>query len=232
PAPRPFFARPNVATSPVAGSRRKKIHRRITLFLQAVLFVGLALSIWNGVWMNAFLVGVILLLTFWPSFVGRRFEIFIPPEFELVAIVIIFATLYLGEIQGYYVCYAWWDKVLHTSSGFLLGVLGFLLVYVLNQDERIDLSMKPGFVALFAFAFSVAVGALWEVFEFAMDSFFGMNMQKSGLVDTMWDIIVDSVGALAVALLGYAWMTRDTDSFLEDWIESFIEANPRLFESE
>ncbi|NIP58646.1 MAG: hypothetical protein GWM92_10095, partial [Gemmatimonadetes bacterium] len=140
--------------------------------------------------------------------------------------------LFLGEIQGYYVRYAWWDKVLHTSSGFLLGVLGFLLVYVLNQDERIDLSMKPGFVALFAFAFSVAVGALWEIFEFAMDSFFGMNMQKSGLVDTMWDLIVDSVGALAVALLGYAWMTRDTDSFLEDWIESFIEANPRLFESE
>jgi len=212
--------------------RRAKIHRRITLILQGVLFLGLALSVWNQVWMNAFLVGVILLLTFWPAFVGRRFEIFIPPEFELVAIVFIFATLFLGEIQGYYVRYAWWDKALHTSSGFLLGVLGFLLVYVLNQDERIELSMKPGFVALFAFAFSVAVGALWEIFEFAMDSFFGMNMQKSGLVDTMWDIIVDSVGALAVALLGYAWMTRDTDSFLEDWIESFIEANPRLFEPE
>ncbi|NIP59482.1 MAG: hypothetical protein GWO00_16475, partial [Gemmatimonadetes bacterium] len=99
-------------TSPDSRPRRAKIHRRITLFLQGVLFVGLALSIWNRVWMNAFLVGVILLLTFWPAFVGRRFEIFIPPEFELVAIVFIFATLFLGEIQGYYVRYAWWDKVL------------------------------------------------------------------------------------------------------------------------
>lgn len=218
--------------TPTPSPFRATIHRRITLFLQGVLVVGLGLSVWNRVWMNAFLVGTILLLTFWPAFVGRRFEIFIPPELEVVAIVFIFASLFLGEIQGYYARFAWWDKALHTSSGFLLGVLGFLLVYVLNQDERVDLSMKPGFVALFAFVFSVAVGAEWEIFEFAMDSFFGTNMQKSGLVDTMWDIIVDSVGALGIAVLGYGWVKTGRDSFLEDWIESFVRANPRLFGDE
>lgn len=220
------------SSPPTSPSTRTTIHRRITLILQGILLVGLALSIWNRVWMNAFLVGTILLLTFWPAFVGRRFEIFIPPEIEVAAIVFIFATLFLGEMQGYYARFSWWDKVLHTSSGFLLGVLGFLLVYVLNQDERVDLSMKPGFVALFAFVFSVAVGAEWEVFEFAMDSLFGMNMQKSGLVDTMWDIIVDSVGALVIAVLGYGWMKGGRESFLEDWIENFVRANPRLFENE
>jgi hypothetical protein len=198
--------------------------------LQAFLALGLVLSAWNGVWMNAFLVALILVLTFWPHFVGTRFSVFIPPEFELAAIAFIFATLFLGEVHGYYVRYAWWDKALHTSSGFLLGVLGFLLVYVLNQDDRIQLRMNARFVALFAFAFSVAVGAVWEIFEFAMDSFFGLNMQKSGLVDTMWDLIVDTVGAGVVAGLGFVWMRRGTDSFLEDWIESFVRANPRLFQ--
>lgn len=96
--------------------------------------------------------------------------------------------------------------------------------------------MKPGFVALFAFVFAVALGALWEVFEFAMDSLFGMNMQKailgdpSGLTDTMWDLIVDAAGALVIAVLGRQWLrTAGTDSFLEAWIDRFIEDNPQLF---
>src|SRR5690606_30887329 len=109
--------------------------------------------------------------------------------------------------------------VLHGASGFLLGILGFLLVYVLNEKEEIGLDMKPGFVALFAFVFAVALGALWEIFEFAMDSAFGLNMQKSGLVDTMWDLIVDTAGALVMAVLGYGYLrTAGGESFLEKWI--------------
>lgn len=70
---------------------------------------------------------------------------------------------------------------------------------------------------------------MWEIFEFAMDSFFGLNLQKSGLVDTMWDLIVDTLGAGLIAWLGYLWIHNDVDSFLEDWIESLVQANPRLF---
>jgi len=55
-------------------------------------------------------------------------------------------------------------------------------------------------------------------------------MQKSGLVDTMWDLIVDGVGGLIIALLGWTYLhTEGDDSFLERWIDSFIEANPRIF---
>jgi len=47
-----------------------------------------------------------------------------------------------------------------------------------------------------------SIGALWEVFEFGMDQIFGMNMQKSGLVDTMGDLIVDAIGAGLAAMSG------------------------------
>lgn len=91
--------------------------------------------------------------------------------------------------------------------------------------------MRPRFVALFAFMFAVGMGALWEIFEFAMDQLFGMNMQKSGLIDTMWDLIVDTAGALVIALLGWVYLrTSGSDSFLERWIVGFIDANPRLFD--
>ena len=95
--------------------------------------------------------------------------------------------------------------------------------------------MQPAFVALFAFAFAVTVGALWEILEFAADQLFGANMQKpmlgdpSGLTDTMWDLIVDALGAAAVSVFGWWRMSRDRRSFIDVWIGRFIASNPRLF---
>jgi uncharacterized membrane protein YjdF len=212
------------------------IHRRITFGLQAILVVGLALEIVQREWLSAASVAAILFVSLLPLLLGRRFRVFIPPEFELLAIVFVFASLFLGEVRGYYTRFWWWDLVLHTGSGVLLGILGFLLVHVLNEKEEIDVDMKPSFVALFAFMFAVGLGALWEIFEYSMDQLFGMNMQKemlgdpSGLTDTMWDLIVDTVGAAAMAFLGFGYLrTAGNRSFLERWIAGFVAANPRLF---
>lgn len=208
-----------------------KIHRRFTLGLQAVLIVGIALALLEGQWLAAFTTSGIVVVTLLPLLLGRRFRVFVPPEFEFLAIVFVFASLFLGEVHGYYVRFWWWDAVLHMASGFLLGILGFLLVYVLNETEAVELHMKPGFVALFAFTFAVAIGAVWEIFEFAMDSLLGLDMQKSGLVDTMWDLIVDTFGGAVIAYLGYGYVrAAGTNSFLERWIRRFIEQNPRFFD--
>lgn len=206
------------------------IHKSLSLALQVTLLIGAVLSAFQQRWMVALITTAIVGVTFLPLVLGRRFDVFIPPEFEVLTVVFVYASLFLGEVRGYYVRFWWWDAVLHTGSGFLLGILGFLLVYVLNERSDIDLHMQPRFVALFAFMFSVGMGALWEIFEFGMDQVFGLNMQKSGLVDTMWDLIVDSIGALAIALLGWSYLsTAGSNSFLERWIGNFIRENPRLF---
>lgn len=209
----------------------RSAHKRITLALQAVLLVQGVLSALQGQWVTVIAVVGIILVTLAPVVLGRRFRVFIPPEFEVLAIVFAFASLFLGEIRGYYVRFWWWDAVLHTASGFLLGILGFLLVHVLNEKEEIELHMRPSFVALFAFMFAVGMGAIWEIFEFGMDQIFGLNMQKTGLVDTMWDLIVDTVGGAVIAVLGYGYLkTAGNESFLERWIDGFIESNPDMFE--
>ncbi len=212
------------------------IHRRLTFALQAILMVGLLAEIWSKQWFNAVITSGIILITLAPLYLQKHFRVLIPAEFVLIAIAFVFASLFLGEIHDYYTRYWWWDIALHTASGVLLGIVGFLLVYVLNETEKIGVYMKPGFVAFFAFLFAVGVGALWEIFEFAMDSFFGMNMQKpmlgdpSGLTDTMWDLIVDTLGALVIAVLGYGYIkTAKNESFLERWIHAFIRGNPQLF---
>jgi hypothetical protein len=87
--------------------------------------------------------------------------------------------------------------------------------------------LRPRFIALFAFVFAIAVGALWEVFEFGMDQGFGLQMQKpragdpSGLTDTMWDLAFDTVGALLISGFGWWYMIHEERSFVEDWIMRF-----------
>jgi uncharacterized membrane protein YjdF len=113
--------------------------------------------------------------------------------------------------------------------------MGFLLVYILNESKRIELHMRPRFVAMFAFLFAVAVGAVWEIFEFSMDRLVGTRMQKpmlgdpSGLTDTMFDLIVDTLGALVISGTGWWFMHTRQRSFIEVWIRKFVDRNPRLF---
>ena len=211
-------------------------HQRTSLSLKAILLVGAAGALWEQQWLTAAITIGIVLITFVPMLLTRRFNIVITAEFELLAIGFVFASLFLGEVRGFYVRFWWWDIVLHTASGFLLGIIGFLLVHVLNEIKEVGLYMKPGFVALFAFLFALGMGALWEIFEFSMDGLLGLNMQKpmfgdaSGLTDTMWDLIVDAAGALIISVLGYISL-RSTRRrlFLQRWIVAFIRRNPRLF---
>lgn len=211
-------------------------HQRITIALQLILLTEAIFAVLGQRWFTAFLTAMIIAITFIPVLFERRLQIHIPPELQLAAIGFVFASLFLGEIHDYYTRFWWWDIALHTMSGFLLGILGFLLVHIMNETQKINVHMNPGFVAFFAFMFALGVGALWEIFEFAMDSLFGMNMQKpmlddpSGLTDTMWDLIVDALGALIISVLGWRYLKNHQEqSFLERWIDAFVERNPRFF---
>ncbi len=199
--------------------------------LKMAMGVGAVLLVMEGNYEAAFETLLIMAITFLPAFLGRQYHLRIPRDFGTLALVFIYMSLFLGEVQGYYIRYWWWDLVLHAGSGFLIGITGFLLVFALNQNKRINMHLTPGFIALFAFMFSLGIGALWEIFEFTMDQLFGMNMQKSGIVDTMWDLIVNCVGALIIAVLGYGYLkTEAVDSFLERMIQRFIAHNPRFFQ--
>jgi hypothetical protein len=217
--------------APADGARRA--HLAILAVLQLVMAVQLVLLLVREEWLQAFLVCAIMALTLAP--VVLRMPVEIPSEVQIVAVLFVFATLFLGEVRGYYERFWWWDAALHTTSGLLLGMLGFMFVYMLNEDRHVDLHMRPSFVALFAFFFAVAIGGLWEIFEFAMDRWFGTNMQPatqgdpSGLTDTIHDLIVDTVGAAVVSLGGWRYLARARTSRVDNWARRFIQRNPQIF---
>ena len=213
---------------PVPGT----LHRRISLTLQAIMAVGLVLAVLQQNWFHTTVISGILVLTALPFVLGKRFDVRIPAEFELMAVLFIFLSLFMGWVHGYYLRYAWWDGALHVGSGLLLGILGFTLVWALNQNPSAEVHLRPGFIAFFAFTFAVAAGALWEIFEYAMDVWFQADMQWGGLEDTMWDLILDAASAAVISVLGYGWLRSGRDSFLERWIHRFVTENPGLFGEE
>ncbi|MDI3504196.1 MAG: hypothetical protein PWP64_1132 [Candidatus Cloacimonadota bacterium] len=187
-----------------------------------------------------------LILFMLPTIMTKRSNIRIPALFQIIIMLFVFASMYLGEVHSYFDRYIWWDRLLHTSSAVLLSYIGFLLIYALNRDRRMHVRLSPFFMALFSFCFAMMVGTIWEIFEYTIDSLLGANMQKArylekiygsfdtrlGLQDTMQDLIVTAIGALFVSVLGYIHMKRNQpiDSAFWKLREQFISENPELFE--
>jgi len=156
-----------------------------------------------------------LLVLFLPSLLERRLRVEVPDAIEIMYFVFLYAAIYLGEVRSFYYRIPNWDLILHTFSGLMLGALGFSVVNLLNRNRSVAIELSPAFVALFAFLFSVSVGALWEVYEFSVDGLLRTNMQKfaqesgellsgrEALRDTMEDLIVDMLGACCIAVLGF-----------------------------
>jgi len=183
-----------------------KIKLGVFVVFNAFLILAGVLAILSQNWLNLAISLFALFLGFLPDIIRKRLKISYPSEFEIVTLVFIYTSLYLGEIQSFYQRLWWWDSFLHAFSGIVIGVIGFALIYILNKEKALKLT--PAFNALFSFTFAITIGVMWEIFEFTMDAFFSFNMQESGLVDTMWDLIVDAFGALLIALVGYFYLKK------------------------
>lgn len=194
-----------------------------------------AYLLYSQQWLSFFLVLLIIFTLLAPILFRNHLNVIVPAEFHISAVTFSFAALYLGEVQRFYQRIWWWDIALHATAGLLMGIIGFLMVYILNETDRVRLNLSSGFIAFFAFLFAIFIGTLWEIFEFAMDQIFSMNMQKpmladpSGLTDTMWDLIMNAAGALAISLSGWWYLKSNQDFFVMKWIRKFISGNPFIF---
>lgn len=181
----------------------------------------------QGNWPLAFVALATLLLSLAPIFAARWAEITVPPSFIAAIVVFVGATLFLGEVFDFYNRFWWWDLVMHGGSAVGFGLIGFVLVFIMFQGDRY--AAPPIAVAFFAFCFAMAIGAIWEIFEFTMDQLFGLNMQKSGLMDTMADLIMNFIGALIGAGTGFAYLKGLAKGGLMGLIDDFVQRNPRFF---
>ncbi|HEX7069554.1 MAG TPA: hypothetical protein VF190_02060 [Rhodothermales bacterium] len=205
--------------------RADRIQLVASYAMQVMILGALFYALFEKEWLTAFLALGAFAVTLVPAYLRRSLRVYLPLEFDFVLIWFIFASLILGEVRSYYERFWWWDLALHTSAGMVNGMVGFALVFILNRHEQVAVALSPIFVAIFSFCFAQAIGVIWEVFEFTMDGLFGMNMQKSGLVDTMSDLIVNTIGAAVVSIGGYSYARGNELLMFDRILRRFLERN-------
>lgn len=193
----------------------------------AVLAVDFVAALAEARWSLAFVSVATFALSLAPVVVQRRLGLRLPVRFLGWIAVFVFCTIFLGEAYDFYDRFWWWDVILHGGSALGFGLIGFLFVFTLFEGDRY--AAPAGALAFMSFCFALSIGALWEIFEFAMDQAFGLNMQKSGLMDTMWDLIVDTAGAAIGAMAGYFYLRGRDLGGLTLALREFVAANRRLF---
>jgi uncharacterized membrane protein YjdF len=168
-----------------------------------------------------------LIVLFLPGLLERRCKVVIENFVYIFFLVFLYAAIILGEVHDFYYRVPHWDTLLHACSGVMLGAIGVSAIDILNNSKKVRLNLSEGFIVLFSFFFAVALGAVWEIYEYSMDMFFGFNMQRYrleggaqlagqlALYDTMKDIIVDVLGAMAICMIGYLMLKQKNKKVLK-----------------
>ena len=175
--------------------RRLKRKSRATLVTYAVirlLIIAVMIrSITAGNSENVFTCLLSLFLLYLPSIIERKLEMRLPTALEITVVVFIFASEILGEIACFYVTVPFWDKAMHTVSGFIYAAVGYSMADILNRNHRISFQLSPVFLAVVAFCFSMTIGALWEIFEFSVDVLLNKDMQKDTVLHEITSVALD-----------------------------------------
>ena len=174
--------------------QNKKVILTIYLVLRILVVATMVAQFFNGNYENVMLCVLTLVLFMLPSFCERRLHIDLPDTLEVIVLLFIFSAEILGEIQEFYILIPGWDTVLHTLNGFLCAAIGFSIVNILNEDKHTSMHLSPFYMAVTAFCFSMTIGVLWEFFEWGMDNFAGLDMQKDTVLTGFNTVMLDPQG--------------------------------------
>ena len=202
---------------------------RLRLILISIIRIMLVLAFFTGLYRNRPLIlwmsGTAFILSFLPYILEKKFKIKVPAKFEIINFLFLYGILFIANVRGLF-DFWWWGVFLNLASGIALGLVGLSILHALYADKKINTS--PFIVSVLVFIFAVAIGSMWEVFEFSVDQLFGFNMQKSG-ADTMNDLIVNSSGALLISLLGYYYIRKGRVMVFSTLVSRFVKQNPKIF---
>lgn len=174
-----------------ATIKENKATFAVYVVLRAFVITSLIIALARRDFESAFVCGLSLILFLVPAFLEKNLKIELPSVLEIIVLLFIFAAEILGELNAYYVKIPIWDDILHTVNGFLCAAVGFALIDIFNRNEKFKFQLSPLYVAIVAFCFSMTIGVLWEFFEFGVDNFLGMDMQKDVIINEIRSVTLD-----------------------------------------
>ncbi len=147
-------------------------------------------------------------------FGSNSFIIEVPPLSQTMLNIIIFIGIVFGSYFGLFDKIWWFDNFMHVLSGFVSASFGYDFACIIQRKKG---KCAATLAAIFSLMFAISIAVGWEFYEFAMDTLHGTNLQLAkqgaetamvnlskyrgeygyyGLVDTMTDMIMNTIGGL------------------------------------
>ena len=188
-------------------NRNSKLTIGLAVMFELILIVSGILSIASREWENLFLIMLAMICLFLPfviTQVVKKKNIVLPSSFQIITLLFIILAQYFGEIKKFYQIFWWWDLLLHGIFGSYAVIIALHLIRgIIRKDEGTSEERFALFAITFSICFSIALGTIWEIFEFSGDYLLKTNMVKGGLVDTATDLLVKISAASITSVIYY-----------------------------
>jgi len=190
--------------------------------MQALILLTSVYSFHIGYYAGTFFGLVALGLSLIPTLVRRKVHIVVPWEITFLIALALFLHIGGYSYHWYLDLYPWYDKVAHLVSSITIALLGFLGVLIIMRVSN-GLEFERWHIFFFIIIFTLAFGAIWEIWEFTLDtlasSYLTKPLQHSN-TDTMIDLMTDLCGGMIIAILGTFYLKKKS---AENWADTFLE---------
>jgi len=194
----------------------------LTYVIQALIVLTSIYSFHIGYYAGTFFGFVAVGLSLIPTLVRRKVHIVVPWEVTFFIGLTLFLHIGGYSYHWYLDLYPYYDKFAHLIASITVALLGFLAVLITMRVST-NLQLERWEIFFFIVIFTLAFGAIWEIWEFTMDTLVGTYLTKplqQGNTDTMIDLITDLGGGIIVAVMGTFYLKRKSAN---DWADTFLE---------
>ena len=168
--------------------------------LRLVIFIGAGVYAVDGEWGSAALLAALGAVTL----VARLVNL---PRLYDLALTLGMALQGFGETLGLYDQFVRFDDLVHFTLPMLTAPVVYIALARLDvvPDPRDETHLQHYVgIAVVTAALGVSIGALWEIYEWRSDAWFGTALSEDN-DDTNGDLVRDTLGSLAGAALLVVW---------------------------
>ena len=194
----------------------------LTYVMQALIVLTAIYSFHIGYYAGTFFGLVAVGLSLIPTLVHRKMHIVVPWEVTFLIALTLFLHIAGYSYYWYVDFYPYYDKFVRLIASMTVALLGFLAVLIIMRISD-GLQFKRWHIFFFIVIFTLAFGAIWEIWEFTLDSLAGAYLTKplqQTLNDTMLDLIADLGGGIIIAFLGTLYLKRKSAN---NWADILLE---------
>ena len=162
-----------------------------------------------------------------PRLVEKAGRLTIPADGRFLFYLFSFGAVEFGSAMDAYDWIGWWDLLLHGLSGALIALIGLFVYNGLRHNQGQLAQAEQKLALVFMNLEATTSAAIWEYYEFILDTFFGFDAQYSaaGGSETMTDMMGCTAGGLLLSLWFFWSWRQGKSNFLGQTVEHFYACN-------